>query len=39
MVTQHIDFFILIGRIYPEADVIPYGYTLDSSNALELIKQ
>lgn len=25
--------------IYPNADVIPYAYTLDRTNALQLIKQ
>ncbi|CEP13740.1 hypothetical protein [Parasitella parasitica] len=28
-----------IKAVYPDADVIPYAYTLDRSNALDLIKQ
>lgn len=28
-----------LNSIYPDADVIPYAYTLDRTNALDLIKQ
>ncbi|KAG1228271.1 hypothetical protein G6F68_007590 [Rhizopus microsporus] len=30
---------VAVKAIYPDADVIPYAYTLDRTNALELIKQ
>ncbi|CAO3699695.1 unnamed protein product [Rhizopus stolonifer] len=30
---------VAIKAIYPDADVIPYAYSLDSTNALDLIKQ
>ncbi|RCH92710.1 Molybdenum cofactor synthesis protein 3 [Rhizopus azygosporus] len=30
---------VAVKAIYPDADVIPYAYTLDRTNALDLIKQ
>ncbi|KAI8085594.1 hypothetical protein BDF21DRAFT_486715 [Thamnidium elegans] len=38
-VNKAVSAAMTIKAIYPKADVIPYAYTLDRTNALELIKQ
>ncbi|KAI7902200.1 uncharacterized protein BX663DRAFT_512078 [Cokeromyces recurvatus] len=38
-VNKAVSATISIKAVYPDADVIPYAYTLDRTNALELIKQ
>ncbi|KAI9481271.1 MAG: hypothetical protein EXX96DRAFT_566085 [Benjaminiella poitrasii] len=38
-VNKAVSAAISIKAVYPEAEVIPYAYTLDRTNALELIKQ
>ncbi|CAO3649963.1 unnamed protein product [Mucor hiemalis] len=38
-VNKAVSAAIAVKAIYPEVDVIPYAYTLDRTNALDLIKQ